>query len=157
MKRILLLVSIALMSQLTAYADSHSKSEDEVMAVVQELFDGMRAADSTMVRSVFDETARLQATSYRDGEPQMRTMPIDDFVAAVGSPREEVWDEQIWDWEVRIEDNLATVWNQYAFYVGDNLHHCGIDAFQLFRGPDGWKIIQVADTQRTEGCQGPPE
>ena len=58
---------------------------------------------------------------------------------------------------MRIDDNLATVWNQYAFYLGDTLHHCGVDAFQLFRSSDGWKIIQVSDTQRTEGCEGPPE
>ena len=157
MKRMLLLVSIVFLSQLTAYAGPQNRSEEEVMAVIQLLFDGMRAADSTAVRSVFHDTARLQVPNNRDGQPHIRTVPIDDFVAAVGSPHEEVWNEQIWDWEVRIDDNLATVWNQYAFYLGDNLDHCGVDAFQLFQGADGWRIIQVADTQRTEGCQAPSQ
>ena len=54
-------------------------------------------------------------------------------------------------------DNLATVWVDYNFYVDDAIDHCGEDAFQLFRAPNGWKIIAVADTQRTEGCGPEPE
>lgn len=31
--------------------------------------------------------------------------------------------------------------------------HCGIDAFQLFKDDKGeWKITQIVDTRRKEGC-----
>jgi hypothetical protein len=44
---------------------------------------------------------------------------------------------------------------EYAFYVGERLSHCGVDAFQLFKGPDGWRIFEIADTRRSEGCEEP--
>ena len=68
---------------------------------------------------------------------------------------EEVWDERIWDAEVRVDGNLATAWMKYAFYAGDEFSHCGVDAFQLFKGVDGWKVFHVADTRRREGCETP--
>ena len=43
-----------------------------------------------------------------------------------------------------------------SFYVGDDMSHCGEDAFQLARTNVGWKIIAIADTRRNEECQAPP-
>jgi hypothetical protein len=42
----------------------------------------------------------------------------------------------------------------YSFFAGPRFSHCGIDAFQLFRGPGGWKIFQLTDTRRRTGCPG---
>lgn len=131
--------------------------EDQVLAVVEQLFDGMRAADSSMVRSIFHADARLVSVGEGEEGPALDSTPMDGFVSAVGTPHEAVWDERIWDPEVRIDGRLATVWVPYAFYLGDELSHCGVDAFQLFNGPDGWKIFQIADTRRREGCDVPPE
>lgn len=128
---------------------------EAVLAIVERLFDGMRAADTTMVRSVFHPGARLVATGMREGGPVVALVPVDRFVASIGEPREEVWDEKIWDSEVRIDGNLATVWTPYAFYRGTELSHCGTDAFQLARTASGWRIVQVADTRRREGCLVP--
>ena len=134
-----------------------SEDEEAVRSVVQRLFDGMRAGDSTDVRSTLDASARLVSTGARDGEPMMHSGSIDSFVEAVVQPHDEVWDERLWDIEIRIDDVLATMWTQYAFYVGPKLSHCGVDAFQLFKGADGWKIFQIADTRRTEGCEIPED
>jgi len=54
--------------------------------------------------------------------------------------------------EVRQNDNLATVWARYTFFAGEQLSHCGYDAFQLAKSDQGWKIFAIADTQRREGC-----
>jgi len=134
-----------------------SEDEEAIRSVVQHLFDGMRAGDSAAVRSTLDDSARLVSTGTRDGEPVMHSGSIDSFVEAVGQPHDEVWDERLWDIEIRIDDALATVWTQYAFYVGPKLSHCGVDAFQLFKSADGWKILQIADTRRTEGCEIPED
>jgi hypothetical protein len=45
----------------------------------------------------------------------------------------------------------------YAFFAGDTFSHCGVNAFQLFKGADGWKIFHIADTRRREGCEMPEE
>lgn len=125
--------------------------EDAVVEVVERLFDAMRAGDSAMARSVFALEARLITTSGRTG-PELGVSPIDRFVQAVGKPHDQMWDERIWDTEIRIDGPLATVWTHYAFYLGDRFSHCGVDSFQLFRGSAGWKIVSLADTRRVDDC-----
>lgn len=131
-------------------------TEADVLAVVRRLFDGMRAGDSAIVRSVFDANARLVSADDRDGQPLVQVRTADTFVAAVGRPHDAVWDERIWGTEVRIDGNLASVWTRYAFYLGDRFSHCGVDAFHLVRRAEGWKIVDLADTRRREACEMPP-
>ncbi len=132
------------------------QGETEVVAVVQRLFDAMRAKDTVGLRAVFHPDARLAGTGRdQQGRPVLRVNPIDAFIASIGQATAQL-DEQFWDPEVRLDDNLATVWTPYVFYVNGELSHCGVDAFQLARGADGWKIVQIADTRRREGYTGPP-
>ena len=65
-------------------------------------------------------------------------------------------EEPIWDPVVEVSDRLATVWVKYAFYADEQFSHCGVDAFQLFKSEQGWKIFQIADTRRREDCWEPP-
>ncbi len=134
-----------------------SAEQQAVMATVVRLFDGMRASDTTVMRSAFHPSARLQTTGMRDGAPVVQSVSIDQFLAGIARPHDEVYDERIWNAEVRVDDNLATAWMNYAFFVGERLSHCGVNAFQLFRAPAGWQIIQVTDTRRQQGCQAPPQ
>lgn len=136
-----------------APARGQAAGEAEVREVVERLFDGMLQGDSALVRSTFHAQARLMTTSIREGEPRLQEGSVDEFVRAVGTPHEEAWDERIEDLEIRIDDPLATAWMDYRFYLGERLSHCGINAMQLVRGVEGWKILQVVDTRRTD-CRG---
>lgn len=129
-------------------------AEDSARAVVVGLFDAMRTRDSAAVRAAFAPGARLQTALVRqDGTPALRDDSVDVFVRAVGAPSDVVWDEQIDAWQVRIDGPLAVVTADYTFFAGPRLSHCGIDAFQLFRGREGWKIFQLTDTRRRTGCR----
>lgn len=128
----------------------------EVMAVVKRLFDGMRAGDSAMVRSVFHPQVRtLTVAKGRDGAQRLMVeSSVDAFAKAVGTPHPQPWDERIWNEKVEIDGALASVWVDYSFFLGPTFSHCGIDHFLLVRGDDGvWRIISLADTRRTEGCK----
>jgi hypothetical protein len=127
----------------------------EVVAVVTALFDAMREADGDAAARLFHPQARLESVGRRDGEVVLRSDPADDFVRAIGTPRDEVWDERIWNVEVRIDDALATAWMDYAFFRGDEYSHCGVNAFTLVRVREGWRITHIVDTRRTEGCEPP--
>lgn len=126
-----------------------------VMAVVNRLFDGMRAGDSAMVRSVFHPELRMITGLMREGKPVTRVeTSADGFVKAVGTPRPQPLDERIWGEKVEIDGPLASVWVDYALYVGPQFVHCGIDHFLLVKGETGdWKILEIADTRRTTGCE----
>lgn len=136
-------------------AQSAASDEAEVLAVLEALFDGMRAADSAAVRSTLHPDARLARVVDGESGPALQAETMDGFLSAIGTPHEETWDERTWDPEVRIDGRLATVWVPYAFYLGEALSHCGTDAFQLYKAAEGWKIFQIADTARREGCEVP--
>jgi len=139
-----------------APAAGQQADAEQVLAVVRQLFDAMRTKDTVALRGTLQAEARLMSAG-RDqaGNPVVRADPIDGFIQSVGSATRHL-DEKIWDPEIRIDGNLATVWTWYAFYVDGTFSHCGVDAFQLARTADGWKIIQIADTRRREGCPETP-
>lgn len=138
-----------------AFVGAQESEEEAVLAAVERLFEGMRTADSALVRSAFHPDAVLIGTEDREGNPATRVNPIDGFVRAVGGATGE-WHEPFWDWELQIEENLASVWTRYAFYFNGEFSHCGVDAFLLARSEDGWKIVSLADTRQREGCPEPP-
>lgn len=152
----LLLPAIFLLAH-CASAQTNPDDRAAVIAVVQRMFEAMRTGDSTMLRSTFDPSARLQtAVTNKEGKPLLLEETVDEFAKAVGSPHDEVWDERTWGFDVRVDGRLAHVWTEYTFFAGEKMSHCGVDAFQLFKGPDGWKITQLTDTRRRDLCQTDP-
>ena len=149
-----LLLTCLLFSVSLLAAQSTETEEIAVIKTIQQLFDGMRAGDSSTVKNVFIEDAVMATVLYdKDGQSQRRTGSLQQFVEAVGTPHDEVWDEKIWSYRVEIDANLASVWTDYTFYAGDKLSHCGVNAFHLFKSVDGWKITNITDTRRRENCQ----
>lgn len=143
-----------------AGAHGHGSQEDiaAITAIVDRLFDGMRAGDSAMVRSVFHPQVRM-VTSFRnrEGQPQVAVEnSIDGFVQAVGTPHDEVWDERISGLMIHTDGDFGMAWMDYWFFLGERFSHCGIDLMELVRTPEGWKIIGLADTRRREGCEPAP-
>jgi hypothetical protein len=148
----LALIGISLVAaplQAQTPAPSTMTSEQEVRAVVAKMFDAMRARDTAAFRAIFDSGARLLATSNRNGTPQVDIVSIGTFIGMIGTAAPgQLLDERLMNTEVRVSDNLASVWTEYNFYVGETLSHCGVDNFQLAKGPGGWKIYALADTRR---------
>ena len=62
------------------------------------------------------------------------------------------WREQLFDTQVQVDGDIASVWTGYNFWLDGRLRHCGVDSIELIRIGGAWKITQLADTQRTEGC-----
>jgi len=132
-------------------AQAQSADEQAVRAVVRKLFDGMRAADTVMMKSTMAPSMRMYGLG-RDGAITGATP--EGWLRSIGSiPAGTVVDEVLHDTEVRIDDNMATVWTYYDLFVGPNFQHCGYDAFILLKTQGEWKIAAVADTRRTEPCR----
>jgi hypothetical protein len=81
---------------------------------------------------------------------------VDAFVRAVGTPHDVTWDERVRGTRVEVDGPLASVWAEYSFYAGPKFSHCGIDAFQLARDGDVWRIVALTDTRRRDGCPDQP-
>lgn len=149
---------VALFCYLPLFGLTQTLNEEAaVKAAIQQLFDGMRAGDSSRVRAVFYPGARMQTVFYdQKGNPSIREASLEAFLQQIGTPRTVVFDERIRRYEIRVDDLLATAWTEYAFYLDSDLRHCGTNAFQLFKSADGWKITQITDTRHTKGCEPIP-
>ena len=131
--------------------EAGANERQAILAPIQQLFNGMRAGNGDMVRSAFAS----EATMHRAHASLRTGGTAEQFAQAVERPREEVWDEKIWDEVVMQDDKLASVWTQFAFFRGDKLSHCGVNSFQLYRFDSGWKIIYLVDTFRNADCTVP--
>jgi hypothetical protein len=148
--------SITLASLLALFAAPLQAQDAErtaVMATVQKVFDAMRTRDTALLRQAFDTSARLAGVSTRGPAPAVRlTTPAAFGAAVAGAPAGDVWNERIWDPEVKIDGDVAQVWAYYTFHRNKAFSHCGVDAFMLLKVGSEWKITQLADSRRTAGC-----
>lgn len=124
-----------------------------IIKVVDTMFDAMRAGDSTTLRTTFHSAIRMRTYfTDKNGVPRMKEDNAEGFLAAVGTPHDEIWDEKIWSYDVNIDGVLATVWTDYTFFLGDKQLHCGVNTFELFKSENGWVITAISDTRRRENC-----
>jgi len=123
-----------------------------ILATVQKVFDAMRTRDTALLSQAFDSTARLVGVST-GATPAVRLTAPSQFGAGIArAPAGDVWNERIFDPEVKIDGNLAQVWAYYTFHRNATFSHCGVDAFMLMKVGTTWKITQLADSRRTQGC-----
>ncbi|UOR06773.1 nuclear transport factor 2 family protein [Hymenobacter aerilatus] len=124
-----------------------------VQRTIHTFFEGMRKGDSALVRSTIAPGAVFHTISNRNGTTHVQPENPTDFLKAVGTPHQAVWDERITFDKVLIDANLASVWTPYEFYLGSTFSHCGYNSFQLVKLAGGWKIAHVIDTRRKEKCR----
>ena len=147
----LLIVFISLLIQpITLMAQS---TGSEVQTVIETLFDGMREADSAKVASTFASDAIMQTIAVnQEGEVIKMEGSLSRFLETIATPREDILDERILSYSIKIDGSMASVWTPYEFYVGDNFSHCGVNSFQLAELDGDWKVIYIVDTRRRSGC-----
>ncbi|HTJ22747.1 MAG TPA: nuclear transport factor 2 family protein [Gemmatimonadaceae bacterium] len=146
----LLAVAAALVHPLPAAAQTSDR--DAVLATVQKVFDAMRTRDTALFSQAFDTSARLVGVSARGTPAITLTTPAQFAAAVLRAPAGNVWNERIYDPEVKIDLPVAQVWAYYTFHLNSTFSHCGVDAFMLVKVGGVWKITQIADSRRTEGC-----
>ena len=152
----LLFLLFGIFSSISSQAQS---DHDTIREVINRIFNGMEKGDSAKLHSAFADQVTM-ATVLRDKSNAAvikRETSIADFLKAVGTPHPEVWYEEIWNLKIQVDGDFAQAWCDYAFYVGNKFSHCGVDAFHLHKGKDGWKIFHLADTRRKENCIIPSE
>lgn len=144
-----LFISIGLNSALA----QTNQEEVAVKAAINKLFDGMRRADTTLMRQAFAAQSTMQTIAVTaDGKTSVKTQNVSDFIKGIARPHPAPYDERIVFTKILIDAHLASVWTDYKFYIGDTFSHCGVNSFQLHKGEQGWQIIYVIDTRRKVDC-----
>lgn len=153
MKKSLLNLCVATLCAIAPSIQAQTADVEAVKETINTMFDGMRAADSAMVASAFVKDAPMHTVyTNQAGEVVRAIGSLDQFLNAVGTPHEEVWDEHILSYNVQIDGDLASVWTPYKFYLGKRFSHCGVNSFQMAKLAEEWKIIYIVDTRRGNDC-----
>lgn len=149
MRSVLLICAFVCMAKF-----SHGQSAgDSVKAVINNMFDAMRASDGVLLQSVFGDSALLQTISRnKEGKTIIRNESIKEFAASVGSAPKGALDERISFESIKIDGALASVWTPYSFFYNGKFSHCGVNSFQLVRIDGIWKVQYIIDTRRKINC-----
>ena len=147
----------ALLAMLLAAAPvaAHAQSNDTaaVLGTLERFTAALRAKDSTAMRALLHEQARFTLLRPAPtGGSRVMLLDAATFPRLTSDPKGPALDEPIRNPVVQIDGDLATVWAEYQVRIAGKVSHCGYDAFQLVRQADGWKILNVSDTFRREGC-----
>ena len=149
MKYFLILLTAALLI-VTAKAQT---AEDSVKAAVNKMFEGMKNSDAATLKTCFGDSVVFQTIARdKEGNTVVRNEGLNDFIESISKLPKDAADERISFETIKIDGPLATVWAPYNFYYNGQFSHCGIDAFQLVRFSNGWKIQYIIDTRRRTGC-----
>lgn len=152
-------VALATLTALTAWTALtpealEAQAEADALAAVEQVFEGMRRADPAMVRAVFAADARFSMVDTRRSPPGVGVQDVQGWLDAIGES-DGSWDERIYDVQVLVDGDMASVWAPYTFYLNGAVSHCGINSIELLHDGRGWKITQISDTRRSEDCPDP--
>lgn len=151
------MVTVVSLILCTGFTETATAQEKEIRGLIEAFFEGMRSGDSSMVHQTVMDNASL-STIYRNKEGKPRIVQegsVKEFLVSIGKPHDKPFNEPVWNVNIKVDGDLAHVWCNYAFYLGNTFHHCGVNSFLLFNSTHGWKIFHIADTRRTTDCEIP--
>ncbi|MCL7977331.1 MAG: nuclear transport factor 2 family protein [marine benthic group bacterium] len=136
-----------LTAQDTDLSRSQRQIEDrtEVLATVRALFRALGERDVVRLEEHFLPQALTTAVRFEAGAeyPSVQSLPeVLESIAAVTVPMTE----RIWDPEVRVDGEVASLWAPYDFYVDGSFSHCGHDAVHLVRVDGRWRVLSMTYT-----------
>lgn len=143
-------IGILLLSILPIFGFSQTSEEDLVKATVNQLFNGMKASDSVLIKKSFHKNAVLQTITKT---AEVKNESINDFALSISKAEKGSLDERITFSNILIDGNLASVWTPYEFYYKGQFSHCGVNSFQLVKSNNEWKIQYIIDTRRKDNCK----
>ena len=149
-KKLLFLLCMSL----TAQGLAQEFTKEDAIKVVDTFFDGFHKGDTTIMRSVLlKEVALNTVYTAADGDKRLNQGSVDRLLIAIADrPEDQVWKEELLDYKVEIDGDLAQVWTPYRFSVNGNFSHCGANSFTLVNTNDGWKIQNLIDSRRKATC-----
>jgi Domain of unknown function (DUF4440) len=147
-------LAAVMIASLLAAAPAHAQSDEgPIVAAVTRFLDGIRARDTSLMRS----TVASGATFVSVAGPTGLGIPsaIDAIIERTGKGTGPGNDERIETPKVQIDEPLASLWAYYTLTrpAETKIGSCGVNMFLLRKGPDGWRIFQIAATSRTDGCR----
>lgn len=126
-----------------------STERTQVVSVVDSFIASLNRGDSSTLKKYVYKDVVFKSIENN----KISTTPLSTFIFAIAfKPRYNAWNEKIWNYNVQIDGQFASVWTEYSFFLDSSLSHCGVNHFLLFKEQTEWKITQITDTRRKDNC-----
>jgi tetratricopeptide (TPR) repeat protein len=129
-----------------------------VLATAQAFFEVIASGDADAGRALVTETVSFIGMSTTADGVVLSESGRDAFLERITGASGLL--ERMWDPTVMVHGTVASVWTPYDFHVNGEFSHCGVDAFNLVKTDDGWRIASIVWTVEPTGCPpsplGPP-
>ena len=123
-------------------------------AVVHQLLDGWREADSVKAKATWAPQFRLFTLRKEGRGKRLDQDTQENLSKSMAGLKPGAWDVRLGKTVVQQDaTGIATVWAPYTFYMSGRKSHCGIENFTLYRLNQGGKIVQFADTHLWNGTE----
>ena len=149
--RALALAALTLATRTLPGTTQDAPDRSEILAAVDRYFAAMKTRDTAAMASVslpggMTAVARYDGTGVRImGGPSAASRAR--LAAMAEGPTERLLAAEVWQ-----DGEIAAVWAPYEIRQGNQLLHCGYDAFALARSDGRWRIANSTYTVRPEGC-----
>lgn len=152
MKSLFLFFSILIAAQGMA---QESLSAENAKIIIDIFMDGYRAGDTLKMKSVMHPNMTMNR-AYLNTEQEnvliyIRASDLLQYAATKGKERD--WDEQLTDYIVNSDGNIAHVWTPYEYFMDGKFSHCGANSFTLVYTDESWKILHLIDSLRIGSCK----
>ncbi len=125
----------------------YSQEKSNAYSAVTAFFAAFHAKDSLGMQAVFHPKARLLRSGVKENQPIVVENNLEKFIRAVATrPATPTWEERLGQPIVQQDQNLATVWVPFRFYLNEQLSHCGHNSFTLTWDGSSWLILSLIDT-----------
>jgi len=122
----------------------------EVKACIERFFEALHKGDEALMRAQLGEDVSIKSVMQQ----RTTTTPAAVFIQAITKqPRPNKWEEKLWNYQIQVDGDLASVWTDYSFFLDDKISHCGANHFLLVKDLNkGWQIINLIDSRRRTNC-----
>ena len=138
MRNLLLLL---LLCPLLAIGQQKSSDEEQIKAVILKTFSAMKSVDSVALKSCFTSNAMLHISQVKPEGNTLREVPAAKFIQNVMTRKPGDMDERVLSWgPILIDQEIATAWVPYEFYLNGKFSHKGVDVFLFVKTVNEFKI-----------------
>jgi hypothetical protein len=131
---------------------SQSRDEkEEVLKVARLFFEALEKQDTV----IFNKILMKDSYNYMVIEQGDSAQLVSRLHKHSNFKSDRVIKEKMRESEVvvQIHRRIATVWAPYDLWINNIYSHCGVDAFIMLKGKQGWKIGTISFSIEKVGCK----
>ena len=123
---------------------THAQSPKDA---VKEFFNALNSKNAEQLSALMADDLKLHSLNIAE-DIKLSMTGKKAFINSVGSiPTEVIIEERIFDLESMENEQIASVWVPYEFYVNTHFSHKGVNVFTMVKIDDTWKNTSISDTR----------